>query len=203
MTRGRPRRLSNHLIVDRYINIDLFKQRQEIMPSGCINWTGITNNAGYGFVGFILAEPPEGQRANGMMTVHRLAFMLANKRLPTTRNVNHTCHNRLCVNPDHLVEGTQQEKMHAMMVDGVKTGGRTVGSTGYAYNHKQNREYKFSEEEIQWMRSAQAEEIMTRHNLTRDQAIRKQWAFRRGYRWLPAPCSYPRLKPGRKPGVAK
>lgn len=203
MSVGRPRRLSNHLVFDRYINLELFKQKQELQPNGCINWTGITNNAGYGFVGFIYAVSRTGRRDSGMMTAHRLAFMLEYDRAPDTRNVNHTCHNRLCVNPAHLIEGTQQEKMKNMRDDGIKLGGRPYKPEGYFYIRKQNREYKYSEEEIQWYRTSELADIQAKDGITREQAQRRQSAFRRGYKWLAAPYVYPVLKRGRKPKATK
>lgn len=177
-------------VVDRLVNLELFRRNQKIMPSGCIEWTGVRNNIGYGFIGFRPVIPgtqtakPGGQ---GMMTAHRLAFMVQHGRMPTKRNVNHTCNNKLCVNPDHLYEGTQAEKLAQMHRDGIK-GRRELGSTGYAYNHKQhNRHYKYSEREIQWLRTADFDEIANRYGISRAKAATKQHAFRNGYKWLPLP----------------
>lgn len=201
MRKGRPKILSTHLIVDRYVNLELFNNKQNELANGCWEWTGITNNAGYGFIGFIYADKTDRIRGHGMMTVHRLAWMVENDRLPTKRNINHTCHNRLCCNPKHLVEGTQQEKMQAMRDDGIKLGCPPKGPRG-SYNHKQDREYKYSDDEIQWMRTAPIEDIMSKFDITQTIATRRQWAFRRGYAWLPCP-EYERKKPGRPAKVTK
>lgn len=201
MPSGRPRRLSTHLVFDRYVNLELYNKKQRVLANGCWEWTGIKNNAGYGFIGFIYAVSRTGRRDAGMMTAHRLAFMLAHDRAPHTRNVNHICHNKLCVNPAHLIEGTQQEKMAAMRADGIKLGCPPPGPRG-SYNRKQNREYKYTEEHIQWMRVAPVEEIMAKLDLSRIQAVRKQWGFRKGYRWLACPA-YERRKTGRARKAAK
>ena len=201
MPSGRPKTLSTYLVADRYINLTLFNNKQQKLDNGCWEWTGITNNAGYGFIGFIYAEKPAVGYNHGMMTVHRLAWMIANNRLPIKRNINHTCHNKLCVNPDHLTEGTQQEKMRAMRDSGIKLGGPAPGPRG-SYNHKQIRNYKYTEEYIQWIRTADVEDIIKKLNINRTAAVRKQWGFRVGYRWLPCPA-YERRKPGRPRKVAK
>ena len=120
-----------------------------------------------------------------MMTVHRLAFMIDRKRLPNQRNVNHTCHNKLCCEPTHLVEGTQQEKIREMNAAGIK-GGRPRGSQGYAYNHKQEgRSYAYTEEEIQWIRNNDTKAIAERYGVKRNRAASMRCTFRSGYRWLP------------------
>ena len=202
MPSGRPKTLSTYLVADRYINLTLFNNKQQKLDNGCWEWTGITNNAGYGFIGFIYAEKPAVGYNHGMMTVHRLAWMIANNRLPTKRNINHTCHNKLCVNPDHLTEGTQQEKMQAMRRDGIKLGSPSRGPRQGPSLRKQNREYLYSEAEIQWHRTTTIEELMSKYSINRIQATRKQWAFRNKYRWLPCPA-YELKKRGRPAKAAK
>ena len=74
--------------------------------SECILWTGPVNNSGYGNAG--------GRPA------HRVAWEKANGReAPEGMVVMHTCANRLCVNPEHLVLGTQHENRMEMVQRGV------------------------------------------------------------------------------------
>lgn len=182
------------LVVDRYVNLELFYRNQRVMPNGCIEWTGVQSNIGYGFIGFRRIDPITGAPATGakntsggMMTTHRLAFMIDKKRLPAKRNVNHTCHNKLCINPKHLKEGTQADKLKAMSRDGIK-GRRAPGVSVGPYLHEQTgRTYKYSKEEIQWVRTANTEDIARKYGITRIKASRKQWGFRQGYKWLPLP----------------
>jgi hypothetical protein len=177
-----------HQVVDRLINLEHWQKNQAPGANGCINWTGVKSNVGYGFVGFTFADGRKSPSGNdgGMMTTHRLAWMMHYNRLPTKRNINHTCHNKLCLNPDHLVEGTQQDKLVEMRRAGIYMAARPLGTSGYSYNHKQkNRKYKYSEAEIDFIRYSSVDEIAQRYNLTRGKAASKRWGFRHGYTWHP------------------
>ena len=182
----KPSKSFTEFVVDRWINPAHFDQHTQSQPSGCILWQGIRTRVGYGMTGFKYATgiTSTAGRAHGMMTVHRLAWMRHHQRLPTQPNINHSCHEKLCVNPQHLVEGTQQQKLQDMRSAGVwrSYGGGARGS----YNHQQyGRKYKYSIDQIQWMRSADLEQIQHQFGCTRIQAQRKRWGFRNGYAWLP------------------
>jgi hypothetical protein len=73
--------------------------------SACWLWTGATNNKGYGVSGI----------GNGKIQLaHRLAASFAEDI--DDRVVMHACDNPLCVRPDHLRIGSQQDNMHDMYV---------------------------------------------------------------------------------------
>lgn len=80
----------------------------------CILWTGSTDRHGYGKK---KVKWPEGDQK--VERVHRVAYML-NTRLVSLPHsdasgafldVSHICHNKLCINPDHLVLETHLANM--------------------------------------------------------------------------------------------
>jgi hypothetical protein len=177
---GRPR-VEKIKIGDRYISRENIEAHQKFNPAtGCIEWTGVKNSIGYPFIGYTSESMPRG----GMMTAHRIVLALKLGRpIAPGHNANHSCHNRLCMTPEHLSEGTQKQKRADMVRDGIH-GQR--GGNCYAYNHKQKgRNYKFTEAEIQWVRNASIDELVAKYNITRGKASSRRHLFRNGYKWLP------------------
>lgn len=69
---------------------------EEDAATGCHNWTGSVNNAGYARLT---------QRCCGKPVpryVHRLAVELDGRTIPEGMEVDHLCYNTACVNPSHL-----------------------------------------------------------------------------------------------------
>ena len=167
------------------LNLERFYQRQgpEDPQTGCIPWTGVFNNIGYPFMGVRDATTDKYK----MVTAHRVALTIKlGRAIAPGMNANHSCHQKHCVAPAHLSEGTQQQKLADMMRDGIK-GGRAPGPAG-SYDHKQHgRVYRYTEDEIQWIRTATNREISQRYGKSYASAASMKYEFRKGYRWLPMP----------------
>ena len=75
---------------------------------GCWVWKGGLHKRGYG----IFWLEGKGQLA------HRISFSLFKRDLKPTENVLHKCDNPQCVNPKHLIAGTQADNMRDMIEKG-------------------------------------------------------------------------------------
>jgi len=72
----------------------------------CWLWTANKLKGGYGLF-----------KADKMRLAHRVAWFYEHESYPTGI-LMHTCDNPSCVNPAHLLEGTQQDNMNDMKVKG-------------------------------------------------------------------------------------
>ncbi len=70
----------------------------------CWNWTGAKFLSNYGML-------VHGKQ----LRVHRVSWQIHNRQLQEGEIVRHLCHNRLCVNPDHLAIGSHQDNMDDMV----------------------------------------------------------------------------------------
>ncbi len=75
-----------------------FHNKIELGDNGCHEWIAVKNNEGYGQFSI-----------NGKMVLsHRFAYQLYKGQIPKHLQLDHLCHNRVCVNPNHLEAVTQQ-----------------------------------------------------------------------------------------------
>ena len=100
-------------------------QRLEAMSmpepnSGCQLWLGGVANRRYG----TLKINRQHQRA------HRVAWEMANGPIPKGLVVCHRCDNTFCINPAHLIIGTQADNMADMVAKGRSTGHGTSRKGG-------------------------------------------------------------------------
>ena len=80
---------------------------------GCLLWTGDINRGGYGRL-----------RWRGRYhSAHRLAYEVAIGPIPEGMKVLHRCNAPSCINPDHLLLGTNADKVaRARMARGQRNG---------------------------------------------------------------------------------
>lgn len=72
--------------------------------NGCWVWQGCVNNSGYGKLNVRLPG-----RVHKQLYAHRAAFEEYIRPLAAHEEVDHTCCNRLCINPLHLEAVTRSE----------------------------------------------------------------------------------------------
>ena len=76
--------------------------------SGCYLWLRYLSNYGYG-------QMRIGGRKEKLILAHRLAYQFFVADIPDKLIVRHACDNPSCVNPDHLLLGTQQDNSDDMV----------------------------------------------------------------------------------------
>ncbi len=74
-------------------------------PDQCWEWQGARHRNGYGKIG-------TGGHTGGTSLAHRVIWAEANGPIPDGMVIMHACDNPPCVNPSHLVIGTQSDNMH-------------------------------------------------------------------------------------------
>ena len=163
------------------VNLETLYTKQEPQATGCIHWTGPKHRQGYGFIGAIRIT----DMTRIMATVHRVIMRLElNREIQQNETVVHTCSNPICCNPAHLQLGDLKLRNRIMKQNGrmpTQRRGRCVRD-----DKKQNRKYRYTDEEMLWIRTAAIGEIAVRFNKTRTQASRIRWAIRNAYTWLNA-----------------
>ncbi|RJU01990.1 HNH endonuclease [Arthrobacter frigidicola] len=88
----------------RTVDIERFWAKVD-KAGGCWTWTASKTSTGYGVVGLWR----DGRTI--MVKAHRMSYFLANGADPAGMDIDHTCHNTLCVNPEHLREATHKQNM--------------------------------------------------------------------------------------------
>lgn len=166
---------------DLLFNLDFWHKHQQPQPNGCINWTAGKHRQGYGMFGGIRLSDDK----KFMTVTHRIAMMLKlGRELLRNEFVIHTCpdHNPLCCNPDHLMLGDAKKKAEVMYENGRGPDASKIEKKA-GVEYKQNRTYKYSEDDIRWIRSAPTVEIAKKYNIPKNRAGHLRWSMRTGYKW--------------------
>ena len=111
-----------------------------------------------------------GGRAGGHERAHRVSWAIHNGPIPKGKGhhgavIMHTCDNRLCVNPAHLMLGSQADNVHDMDAKDRRINRQLKGS-----KHSQS---KLTEENVRYIRASSKSnaELAREFSMTR-QAIR-------------------------------
>ncbi|AIS95347.1 HNH endonuclease family protein [Burkholderia thailandensis MSMB59] len=123
-----------------------------VVPSGCIEWTGVT----------VKSNGSEAHRY-GRYTVggkkhlaHRFAYERAHGPIPAGLMVLHRCDNTRCCNVDHLFLGTHLDNMADMRAKGRGNKKRPPVWSGSRASRA-----KLTDADIQEIRTARAEGVTT------------------------------------------
>ncbi len=54
------------------------------------------------------------------MSAHRTSYRTFKGKIPKGKEIRHTCHRPLCINPDHLILGTRTQNMLDRLLAGRK-----------------------------------------------------------------------------------
>lgn len=73
-----------------------------VLSTGCIEWTGATDDDGYGY-SFMTPW--------GRLRPHQAAYVLAVGQIPEGKELDHLCRNPPCVHPGHLDPVTHRENV--------------------------------------------------------------------------------------------
>lgn len=95
----------------------------------CWVWTGYLNKGGYGSFRSSKAS---------MELAHRYSYKLANNEIPQGMFIDHICHNRACVNPEHLRTATRGQNQENLQ--GARSNSKS-GFRGVIWS-RQSRKWK-------------------------------------------------------------
>lgn len=118
--------------------------------TGCILWTGVKNNKGYGRLTY----------ESKQFSAHRVSFELAYGPINSGLFVLHSCDSPLCINPKHLSLGDQSENMRQASERGRCRGGSMQG--------EQHHKAKLTEKDIVSIRqdSRSCTELANKYNVS-------------------------------------
>ena len=166
---------------DILVNLDGYYKKITDSPdaNGCLNWLGPWHRQGYGMIGAV--RKADDKRI--MVVAHRvLGRIKAGRGLASSEAVVHKCSNPKCQNPDHIEIGDLRLRNQTAIANGRMLNNGSEKRAGVFY--KQNRKYKYTEDEIRFIRSAPTEEIQKKYNWTRTQVARQRWYVKSIFQWI-------------------
>lgn len=164
---------------DILVNLDLYHSLVSTTPTeqGCLNWLRGWHRQGYGMIGAIRKS----DERRIMTVAHRVTARLkVGHAIDSQNTVVHLCSNPACQNPDHIEIGDLSLRSRTAIANGrMVYGDKQAGVT-----RPQNRRYKYSEDEIRFLRRATLEEIMARFGIDRGEAPKARYYARNSFRWI-------------------
>lgn len=103
----------------------LFRKVKKRKGDKCWIWEGNLSRGGYG-VALKLGS--------NVITAHRLSYALAKGPIPKGHVIRHNCDIRSCVNPSHLIHGTQKMNMMDMVL-------RNRQATGFRHSRAKSLDF--------------------------------------------------------------
>lgn len=165
-------------IGDTAINEGKFFSRLVTDANGCHVWKGGTHRQGYGMFNVYNTKLQKRQ----MNVVHRIAMMLhLGKELGRYEFVIHEfCDNQMCCNPAHMIVGTGEDRNRVQYAKGH------YPSKGKGPNaiKKQNRKYKWTDDQMRYIRDHTTTEIAAKFGVTKSAAGNMKHSVKNRYKWL-------------------
>ena len=96
-----------------------WKVAEDLAFRECAPWTKAINNLGYGI----------SWRDGKTISAHRKVYEEHYGQIPKGLVVRHTCDNRSCVNPKHLVLGTHKQNSQDMVERNRQAKGNKIGTS--------------------------------------------------------------------------
>lgn len=75
--------------------------RSVVLPNGCWMWMGRVEPNGYAKIGVYEGGGRKNERVRNYW-VHRVAYETFHGPIPAGHDVDHKCHFRLCIHPNHI-----------------------------------------------------------------------------------------------------
>lgn len=91
---------------------------------GCYEWTGYCDKQGYGKITI----------DSKTCKVHRVSYTLYKGEIPEGMLIRHTCDNKICFNPEHLLVGTHQDNTDDMVSRGRRVTSPSCFKKGEAHS---------------------------------------------------------------------
>lgn len=115
-----------------------------------------------------------------MTSAHRAVWELYNGDVPLGLNVCHHCDIKLCVNPECLFLGTQEEN-----IADAREKGRLRGGPRRSQRGEENNANKYTQDQIDHVKKMLSEQLLSQREIARLTGVHYMtvWDIKKGKRW--------------------